>query len=53
MPWRIKSWVIPAVDDDSARTVFVCQIEQVLDVYVQPYDPAHSVVCLDEARKQG
>ncbi len=27
-------------------------MEDVLDVYQRPYDPAHPVVCLDEARRQ-
>ena len=31
---------------------FVCQMEQVLDLYEQPYDPAYPVVCLDESPKQ-
>lgn len=44
--------MIPATEDDSARAAFVCQMEQVLDVYARPYNPAHPVVCLDETRKQ-
>lgn len=51
-PWRVKSWVIPHAEDDPARAAFVCQMEQVLDVYARPYDPARQVVCLDEARRQ-
>lgn len=31
---------------------FVCQMEEVLDVYQRPYDPNRPVVCLDEARRQ-
>ena len=31
---------------------FVCQMEQVLDVYEQPYDADFPVVCLDESPKQ-
>lgn len=27
-------------------------MEQVLDIYQQPYDPLHPVVCMDEASKQ-
>lgn len=27
-------------------------MEDVLDVYQRPYDPAHPVVCLDEASKE-
>jgi hypothetical protein len=51
-PWRVKSWVIPSSSDDQARAAFVCQMEQVLDVYARPYDSARPVVCLDETRKQ-
>jgi hypothetical protein len=31
---------------------FVCQMEQVLDVYHRPYDPLHPVVCMDESPTQ-
>ncbi len=31
---------------------FVCQMEQVLEVYKRPYDPDHPVICLDETAKQ-
>ena len=31
---------------------FVCQMEQVLDLYEQPYDADYPVVCLDESPKQ-
>lgn len=51
-PWQVKSWGIPPGGDDQARAAFVCQMEQVLDVYACPYDPARPVVCLDETRKQ-
>ena len=44
--------MIPHAEDDPARAAFVCQMEQVLDVYARPYDPARPVVCLDEARRQ-
>jgi len=40
--------VIPA--EQSAA--FVCQMEQVLDLYEQPYDADYPVVCLDESPKQ-
>lgn len=46
-PWRVKSWVIP-----KAGPEFVCAMEEVLDVYARPYDPAHPVVCLDESPHQ-
>ncbi len=35
-----------------ASAEFVCQMEEVLEVYQRPYDPTHPVVCLDEARRQ-
>lgn len=35
-----------------ASAEFVCQMEEVLDVYQRPYDPSRPVVCLDEARRQ-
>lgn len=31
---------------------FVCQMEQVLEVYKRPYDPQRPVVCMDEQPKQ-
>lgn len=31
---------------------FVCAMEDVLDVYTQPYDPRHPIVCLDKSSKQ-
>jgi hypothetical protein len=40
--------VIPAAQSAS----FVCQMEQVLDLYEQPYDADYPVVCLDESLKQ-
>ena len=30
----------------------MCQMEQVLDVYQQPYDPRYPLVCMDEQPKQ-
>ncbi|GAK57852.1 transposase [Candidatus Vecturithrix granuli] len=43
----MKSWVIP-----EAGPEFVCGMEEVLDLYAQPYDPDHPRVCLDESPKQ-
>jgi transposase len=40
-------WLIP-----EASAEFVCQMEQVLDVYQRPYDEQYPVVCLDESPKQ-
>jgi len=41
-------WCIPP-DQDAA---FVAQMEQTLEVYKRPYDPAYPVVCMDEQPKQ-
>jgi hypothetical protein len=46
-PWRVKEWVIP-----TASAEFVCGMEEVLDLYEQPYDEMHPVVCLDESPHQ-
>jgi len=40
-------WVISEGGAD-----FVCQMEQVLDVYHQPYDEQYPIVCLDESPRQ-
>lgn len=47
-PWLQKQWVIPP----QANADFVCAMEDVLEVYTRPYDPARPVVCLDELSKQ-
>ena len=47
-PWLRKQWVIPP----QANADFVCAMEDVLEVYTRPYDPARPVVCLDELSKQ-
>jgi hypothetical protein len=39
--------VIPTVGAD-----FVCRMEDVLDLYAEPYAPARPVVCFDETSKQ-
>lgn len=47
-PWLRQQWVIPP----QANAEFVCAMEDVLDVYTRPHDPARPVVCLDEISKQ-
>jgi hypothetical protein len=47
-PWRKQMWCIPPEQD----AAFVCQMEQVLEVYKRPYDPRRPVVCMDEQPKQ-
>lgn len=46
-PWQVKSWCIAR-----PSAGFVAKMEDVLDVYARPYDPAYPVVCLDEALKE-
>lgn len=41
-------WCI-APEQDAA---FVCQMEQVLEVYKRPYNPQYPVICMDEQPKQ-
>lgn len=41
---KIEYWVIPP----EADAEFVAGMEQVLDVYARPYDPAYPVLCMDE-----
>ena len=47
-PWRRVGWMIPP----QANSQFVAAMEQVLDVYRRPYDPAFPVVCMDETPRQ-
>jgi transposase len=46
-PWQKKMWCIPKVN-----ATFVARMEDVLDLYAEPYDPKKPVVCIDEALKQ-
>jgi transposase len=43
-PWQKKEWCIPP----EADAEFVYHMEDVLDVYKRPADPAYPCVCLDE-----
>ena len=48
----MKQWVIPP----KQNAAFVADMERVLALYGEPYDPAYPVVCLDErpcARSDG
>ena len=47
-PWRQTEWCIPP----EATGEFVAHMEDVLDVYVRPYDPRFPQVCMDETSKQ-
>lgn len=46
-PWQKKMWCIPEVD-----AAFVANMEDVLELYAEPPDPARPVVCIDETLKQ-
>lgn len=41
---KIQYWVIPPETDAE----FVANMENVLETYAQPYDPARPVICMDE-----
>lgn len=47
-PWQKKQWCIPP----EANAEFVCDMEDVLEVYKRPHDPAQTKVCMDESNKQ-
>jgi hypothetical protein len=46
-PWQKKQWCIPQVGAE-----FVACMEDVLDLYAEPYNPAKPTVCFDETSKQ-
>src|SRR3954454_17227695 len=46
-PWREKMWCVPKIDG-----AYVARMEDVLDLYAAPPDPARPVVCLDESLVQ-
>ncbi len=46
-PWQKKQWCIPKVDAE-----FVWRMEDVLDLYAEPYDPQRPRVCFDESPYQ-
>jgi len=43
-----KEWCIPP----EANAAFVAQMEDILDLYCQPLDPSHPLVCFDETSHQ-
>jgi len=47
-PWLKEEWCIPP----KANAEFVCNMEDVLEVYKRPYDPKRPQVCMDETSKQ-
>ena len=46
-PWQKKQWCIPKMSAD-----FVAHMEDVLDLYAEPYNPETPVVCFDEISTQ-
>ena len=46
-PWQKKEWRIPKVSAE-----FVARMEDVLDLYAEPYDPERPVVRFDESSTQ-
>jgi hypothetical protein len=46
-PWLKKQWCIPEVGAE-----FVAAMEDVLEVYAEPYDPTRPKVNFDETTKQ-
>jgi DDE superfamily endonuclease len=47
-PWLKREWCIPPKED----AAFVARMEDVLDVYARPPDPARPLVCFDEGSKE-
>src|SRR2546427_3027120 len=47
-PWIVETWCIPPQADAD----YVWRMEDVIQTYLLPYDPAYPVVCFDEACKQ-
>ena len=46
-PWQREEWCIPTVTAE-----FVAAMEDVLDLYGEPYDPRRPTVCFDETSTQ-
>src|SRR5918994_1868383 len=46
-PWQQKMWCVPKIDGE-----YVARMEDVLDLYAEPPDPQHPVVCFDESPVQ-
>ena len=47
-PWVKKQGCLPP----EASETFVAAMEDVLEIYQRPQDPAHPVVCVDETSQQ-
>ena len=46
-PWREKMWCVPVLNEE-----YVQRMEDVLDLYERPYEPAYPMICLDEKPTQ-
>jgi hypothetical protein len=46
-PWQKRSWCLPEVSGE-----FVWRMEDILELYAEPYDPRRPVVGFDEASKE-
>lgn len=46
-PWRQEMWCIPTVD-----TEYIARMEDVLDLYAEPFDALDPIVSFDESPKQ-
>ncbi len=49
-PWLKKQWCIPKVGGEFVAAME--DVEDVLDLYAEPYDPQRPVVCFDETSTQ-
>src|SRR5206468_1612811 len=47
-PWLSQEWCVPP----GQSAAFVARMEDVLDPYTRPLDPARPLVCFDETSKQ-
>jgi len=43
-PWQKKMWCIAKIDGE-----YIARMEDLLDLYAEPHDPGHPVVCFDES----
>ncbi len=48
--WQKQQWCIPKLSADPRPRL--AYMEDVLDLYAEPYDPARPVVCFDESSTQ-
>jgi transposase len=46
-PWQKQEWCIPQINDE-----YVWRMEEILELYADPFDPKRPVVCFDETPYQ-